>query len=416
MTRRSIAVCLIAVTFPACLEDQRGSHADTTGQPADSASDTSTPGQPDTNLPGPSGTVRLTARLLGAFHTEACIDVAVDNGITTIWRKGDPTTTLSGGDQRLEPWQRVAGQGALDTETTCLTSIVTGEAAVFELDAPCDATRDTAPDRAGIQNELTLWVDDLRLLERDRTLMPCPDGCTMTFDCNVDTRTALSFDGAVVFRDAAQGFAETADIIDSAWCTAKYDSCLNLLFDEAGNRVETGVMAVACSGGTAATVVELGRVAFVCDTHRFDLQPTKLGPAEATSNGARLGFATFAGAEPFYEGLVKQYFNLAFRMPDLAALGEDCHVEWTATVHDASRALFAADRPAADFLVYPFFTMNVPVTEQGELVCEVSTLDDRRFVDVELFGNTGGHDAFPPRCFSAHGETLTATNAPGCAE
>lgn len=406
MFRHIRLACLGAFAFTACLESQPGTVADT-AQPD---------GQHDAALPEPSGTFRLTARLLGAFEAQACIDVAVSNGVATLWRRGDPAATRSGGDQRLAPRDRVAGQTALDTETLCVTNPTPNQPAVFELVAPCDPTRDTAPERAGVQNTLTLWVDDVDLRDPDRTLEPCPNGCTLTFDCSADTTTAISFDAAIVFRDGAQGFAETADIFDQAWCSAKYHSCLKLLFNDDGVRVESGILAIACSAREADLAIDLGRISVVCETHRFDLQPTKQGPDEARSNDARLGFATYAGVEDFGGEWTKTYFNLAFQMPDLLSLDEDCHVEWTATSHVPDRELFTADRPTADGLVYPFFRMKVPVTRSGELVCETSTLDDRRFVDVELYGTTGQHEALPPRCFRAQGETLTATNALGCAD
>jgi hypothetical protein len=342
--------------------------------------------------------------------------VAVSNGTTTFWRKGDPATTRSGGDQRLGPGDRVAGQVSVDSATTCVTWNPDKDAAIFELQAPCDAATDADSARPGVQNKLTVWVDDIDIGESDRALVPCPDGCTLTFDCAADTTTDLTFDGAVVYRGGGAGFADTADTFDFAWCSAKYDSCQILLHDEGGKRVETGILAVACIGRKSVQVVDLARVALVCDTHRFDLAPIGEGLLEATSNGASLAFAAYVDEEDLTNTIIKQYFNLAFRMPDLAALGEDCHVEWAATTYDPSRAIFAADRPAADGLVYPFLTTRVPVTEQGELVCEVSSLDDRRFMDSKLYGNTGGHDALPPRCFSARGKTVTATGAPGCAE
>jgi len=202
---------LAALCLAACLEDQHGATEDTSAPGADTASDTSTPDQSDTTLSGPSGTVRLAALLLGAFHTQGCLDVAVSNRDTSLWSRGYPATTRSGGDQRLAP-QR-----------------------------------------------------------------PCP------------------------------------------------------LSDRARPRPSAS--------------------------------PTP-----------------------------------------------------PRTSHVPDRELFTADRPTADGLVYPFFRMKVPVTRSGELVCETSTLDDHRFVDVELYGTTGQREALPPRCVRAQGETLTATNAPGCAD
>lgn len=406
MLGHRLLVGLAALSLPACLEDRRPGLTDTASAP--DAAPTDAP------APATSGTVRLSARLLGPLRDEACIDLAVSDGQTTLWRQGDPSTTRSGADQRLAPRDRVAGRLSPDEGATCHGPFTFGESATFVLEAPCDATRDADPGRPGVQNTLTLWIDDVDLYAPERALMPCPDGCTLAFDCVAGHTTELAFDGAIVHRGGGAGFADTSDLFDAAHCAAKYDSCLELLQDDAGQRVETSIVALACGSGGPDLFIELGPVAVSCETRRFELQPVKLGPDAVWSKSARLGFSTFFGKEEFGTDAFRTYYNLALRTADLFELGEDCHLEWSGTSHALGRAIFEGPRPAADGLVYPFFTIRVPLTRAGEPVCEVSTLDDRRLMDSELRGTTGGHEPLLPHCFHTDGEAAAATGAPGC--
>ena len=76
------------------------------------------------------------------------------------------------------------GGGAPDAGTVCSSRY--GDAAANGLTyvGPCDASSDTG-ERAGVQNDVTLWVDGLYAGGADvgDWRDPCPAGCTLEVDC-----------------------------------------------------------------------------------------------------------------------------------------------------------------------------------------------------------------------------------------
>ncbi len=143
--------------------------------------------------------------------------------------------------------------------------------------------------------------------------------CDFETPCVVKVRCAENEDTSVVFnltvmRDAEQGFFDVAVDFEDIFCSMKVDTCydgnrpIDLLFDEQGERVETAVIAAACSAGAdeAGTVMWMSPLTVTCDGGvSFRLNPTGngvpgnqgvdviVGGTVSTPGAAATGTATF---------------------------------------------------------------------------------------------------------------------------
>ena len=106
--------------------------------------------------------------------------------------------------------------------------------------------------------------------------------CVMKFACEENQDTEVVFN-LTIMRDAEQGFFDVAVNFEDVFCSMKIDSCygeddpIELLFDDEGNRVETAVIAAACSAGVGEgnTVMWMAPIVVTCDGGvSFTIDPT----------------------------------------------------------------------------------------------------------------------------------------------
>jgi len=122
--------------------------------------------------------------------------------------------------------------------------------------------------------------------------------CVLELACSENQDTAVTFN-LTVMRDADQGFFDVAVNFEDIFCSAKVDSCyseagedpgfIELLFDENGDRVETAVMATACSAGTddANTVMWMSHIEVACNggAVKFTIDPTGDNSNDSNTDG-----------------------------------------------------------------------------------------------------------------------------------
>ena len=228
---------------------------------------------------------------------------------------------------------------------------------------PCDATSDSDPVRPGTQNAVTLWIDGLY----DAALTadiggwqdPCPSGCTLQADCRENADVPVTFN-VTILRAANQGFFDVAVNLHDLFCSAKFDTCdesaapIELLFSGPNQRAWTGVFGFACTAGSdaAASLLHYSAIHLTCGNASAVVDPLA-GPGNAslTLAGHTVRYATYRGAEALDCGTgpgscQKRYWNLAFNLDDLAAVGGDCSLSFSATASDSPTSL-TAGLPAA---------------------------------------------------------------------
>lgn len=120
---------------------------------------------------------------------------------------------------------------------------------------------------------------------------PYNDALVLKFPCEENEDTRVTFN-LTVMRDAQQGFFDVAVNFEDIFCSMKIDTCyddgpITLLFgDEEGEgRVETAVIASACTAGTddADTIMWMSPLEVSCDGGvTFTLDPTG-GATESTA-------------------------------------------------------------------------------------------------------------------------------------
>jgi hypothetical protein len=214
----------------------------------------------------------------------ACYDVRVAAGSgetrQTVWQKGDPARTRLGHDQDLPPSADNPASLEADSDALCTSRYGNGEGGDLTYVGPCDSQSDTSA-AAGIQNEVTIWIDGLYATDGETTSElgdwrdPCgADGCSLSFDCAPNRDTLVRFDFTVM-RDANQGFFDVAVNFEDIFCSAKvdcsYDAAgqdpIRLLFGPDGQRGQTAVAALACTAGPGAdtgTVLHMNGVRVQC--------------------------------------------------------------------------------------------------------------------------------------------------------
>jgi hypothetical protein len=210
-----------------------------------------------------------------------CYDIEVSHGDETVWRKGNPLTTLLGEDQDPDDFRLV---NAADTGTLCTD--VFGGALGLDLTYIGTCQADPADGYAGTINAVTLWVDGL--YDRDKTtdigewVDPCPDGCTILARCYENADTRIDFN-LTIMREANQGFFDFAVNFDRIYCSGKLD-CTNddegrdpirLLYNpHTRSYAQTLVLGRSCTGGVGAdTRLLLSETEIACGYRPFNSAP-----------------------------------------------------------------------------------------------------------------------------------------------
>lgn len=397
------ASILVVVTTSSCLSDtSREGQTEDAASTAD-ASDTSAETSPALHQ------VPFQIRTLGAHMTaKVCYDAEVRQGERVTWARGDLTTTAGGAAQSGPLDSRVPSR-APDGEALC------AEGGGISWTASCDPTHDADPARPGVQAELRVVFDEVDTYDPREIMAPCLEGCTVAFDCE-PRNEPLTFDLALVLN-AGRGFSNPTSAVGGLWCEAQRTSCYPFLQDETGERQETTIVGFVCAAGSADVQLALGPVTVACDGHRFELEPIVAGDGLAEDGERRLRFSTFFGREDLPwsgdEVLVKRYYNLGIETARLTGLGS-CRLEWSATAHLLADGLFRGSQPSADALVYPFYTLDVDLTRDGEPVCDANLDEGRDHLRPTLFGNVPGYEPLPARCFELSAESPSPTGHPGC--
>ncbi len=213
----------------------------------------------------------------------ACYDLAVyaGQGATrqTVWTHGDPTRTALGHDQALPPSPTNATPGPQDTDAICSTVYGNRGGGDISYIGTCDASNDSNLALPGVQNDVTIWFDGLYTVDGNKPQAevgewrdPCPDGCTLSVDCNENEDSLVRFDFTVM-REAQQGFFDIAVNFEDVFCSAKVDCQyadgrpIEALFDANGDRQQTAIAAIACTAGPgqdAGTVLHMNGVRVEC--------------------------------------------------------------------------------------------------------------------------------------------------------
>lgn len=402
--RMAALVGLLVTSQAACLADTSREGGQTGLGPSADGSDTS----PETSAPAIHD-VPFQIRTLGASPTaRVCYDAEVRQGERVTWARGDLTTT-AGGAAQSGPLESRVPTRAPDGEALC------AEGGGISWTASCDPAHDADPARPGVQAELRVVFDEVDTYDPRELIAPCLEGCTVAFDCEPRDEP-LTLDLALVLN-AGRGFSNPTSAVGGLWCEAQRTSCYPFLEDETGERQETTIVGFVCAAGSADVQLALGPVTVACDGHRFELEPIVAGDGLAEDGERRLRFATFFGREDLPwsddEVLVKRYYNLGIETARLNELGS-CRLEWSATAHLLADGLFRGSQPTADALVYPFYTLDVALTRDGEPVCDANLEEGRDHLRPTLFGNVPGYEPLPARCFELSGESPAPTGHPGC--
>jgi|GEM_PF-1915676 len=362
----------------------------------------------------------------------ACYDLRVENGAGIVWERGNPSLTLLGADQAGG-----ASGGAPDTATLCSSSYGSGAGGDISYVATCDSDSDSDALTAGVQNDVTIWVDGLYDSGATADLAdwrdPCPSGCTLTADCQPNADTAVTFD-LNIMRRAQQGFFDIAVSFSDLFCSAKLDTCsddgddadalpdpIRLVFGDDADRDWTGVIGFACTAGPDATQTELmyGQVRISCGSDLFILEPGgPPGNATAEDGGYTLHYNVFRGLEELTCGAGscrKLYWNLAFSLDDLQSFGGSCDIAFEATASDDG-AGFTDGLPDASVGSYPYLVFDASLTTSGVASCQQNGLDDVGSAVVTAYrGTLAGLETPLGMCSIFDGASVTTTTADDCA-
>jgi hypothetical protein len=306
--------------------------------------------------------------------SDACYSFVVVNG-------NDELVVGRGPGAVASQWGASVTGSAMNT--VCASQFGNGDGGDVSYVAPCDA------DQAA--HDVTLWVDALCDSAADPLLLnkagdanweaaspnngsticdeiqpyqnPCGSaGCTLPVTCveNADTPVTFNF---TIMGQADQGFFDIAVNFDDVFCSAKLDTCntqgeaIRLSFDSEGNRINSAVLAVACSAGPGSDVTtflthSLVEVACTNGGMSGDMNLASLdeeGNFDFTSQGGLSGAAYF-GTESL-PGVNKVYTNLVFPMPT----GAQCTFTWAVV---PSNGPFASPLSANTYSSFGYILFN----------------------------------------------------------
>ncbi len=332
---------------------------------------------------------------------KVCYDLRVKNAIAaggdTVWSRGTPG--LNGGTP--------------DPDAVCSDRFGNTEGGDITYIGPCDA------DGPGGQrwNSVTIWLDGLydttpayiSPTGPDGWRDPCPNGCTLDVLCEENEDTLVTFN-LTVMREANQGFFDIIVNFEDVFCSAKLDSCdaedqpMKLLFGGDQTRDWTAVFGFACTAGTDATDTTLlyGELVVDCGDVEFPIDPElEPGNQDVTVAGHTLNYAIYRDDEdlacPPAGSCKKRYWNLAFDLEDLAAVGGDCTLTFSATANDGNKG-FSAGLPTAEGLAYPYIDVSAQLTDDGAPLCLREPLNGGAVVQTVYHGNILGLPDPEPMC------------------
>lgn len=315
----------------------------------------------------------------------ACYDLRVRGASDVVFAKGDPAVAASAGD----------------TDSLCSDVHGNGPDGDIAYVGACDASAnaDTNPERAGVQNDVTLWVDGLYTLEGGNYVAitsswqnPCgPSGCTVSFDCRENADTPVGFD-LTVLRQGDSGFFDIVVEFQDIFCAAKVDCryanatpepgddpVIRLVRDIAGTKLPTVVLAVSCSAGPGdegTTRLYLSDVAIDCAGEADD-SSVPVDEADVVFTEDPPGVVAQADVSMGEENLVaedKMYWSVAMALtpsddsdplaPVFAAKDCSLRASGTASSGDINAALAGVN------VSYPYIHADVKLTDaDGNLVC-----------------------------------------------
>jgi hypothetical protein len=364
----------------------------------------------------------------------ACYDATVTTATGTVWVQGDPALTLLGHDQALPARATGTSVGSSDASALCSDKYGNSAGGDISYIGPCDASleADTDP-RPGVQNTVTLWVDGLynatKTAELGEWQDPCPSGCELSIDCAENQDSQVQFN-LTVLRQAKQGFFDIAVSFNDIFCSAKFDTCyegdeqIGLLHGDDGERDWTGVFGFACTAGSGDAVTKLlySDIAVECGDTTFPIDPTGLpGNNLSTSTSAdQLNYGIYRGMEELgcddpataevTESCNKAYWNLAFSLDDLIAVGGTCTLKFDATATDGN-TVFGNGLPTGDGVSYPYIDVDATLTTTAGAQCQRNALNDGGAVTTAYRGNLNGLPA--PKTMCSQYDGISAAAVPG---
>jgi len=315
----------------------------------------------------------------------ACYDVRVRGASDVVFALGDPALAASDGD----------------TATICSDRYGSGGDGEITYVGACDASvnADSDPERPGVQNDVTLWVDGLYTIEAGSYVAltsdwqnPCgAAGCTATFDCRENVDTPVAFD-LTVLRQGDSGFFDIVVEFQDIFCAAKVDCrytnatpevgddpVIRLVRDIAGTRLPTVVLAISCSAGPGdegTTRLYMSDVVIDCAGESDD-SSVPVDQADIVFEEDPAGVVAQADVTMGEENLVaedKLFWSVAIALapsddsdplaPRFAAKDCTLRASATASAGDINAALAGVN------VSYPYIHADVKLTDSdGNLVC-----------------------------------------------
>ncbi len=264
----------------------------------------------------------------------------------------------------IEIANNASGSGLVFSEANiCSTKYGDGKGAITFVGA-CDASADADP-AAGIQNRVELQLTSLSSNTGDLTapadyINPCGnEQCVQFVTCTENIDTAVTFN-LTVLRSADQGFFDIGVSFSDVFCSAKVDCPSQLVFNDAGVRGPTAVVAFACTAGDAGpTHMYLDDIAFAGLTYDVDAPKGNNDVNGATAGGR---YVIYKDQEEL-PGYTKYFWNIAIDIT-----GKTGTIVTRASA--SGTPLVGNTTPAATR--YPVIDFNVPVNSG---VCSANPLD-----------------------------------------
>lgn len=348
----------------------------------------------DVGLEGPAVEIEVAPLTLPGI-TAACYDIKVWNGPNatgqTVWTKGQP------GHQTTPNTGAADVPYANDPDAVCSSTFGNGGGGDIAYVGPCDADGQedgypTTGDAAGEKtNSITVWFDGLydaggyiNPTGPNGWQNPCPNGCTLNLLCeeNADNLATFNF---TVMRDAQQGFFDIAVNFKDIFCSGKYDTCydetnsataIKLLFGDDEIRDDTGVLAVACTGGQDSgtdiqTLLSFSQVTVQCTdgTTSYTFTPDLSAGAgqhdvPSVPVGHTMEYAIYNDTEDLAcppgstaGSCNKVFLNVAFNLGDLAGL--NCHLSAMATAESSDDPVLTGGVLTAANSTHPFINVGI---------------------------------------------------------